>query len=150
MRTEMNPVKVAIKSYLDNRAKNDNLFAHNYAKKNKNIDECFDYIIGEVRKKGTQVYMTDAEVFGLAVHYYDEDDIKINKLPKETKVSASAQVAELSEEDRAKAYEQAVREYQQQCLNRMKAAEMEKAKQLAERRKTERNNKQAEPSLFDF
>ena len=146
----MNPVKVAIKSYLDNRAKNDNLFAHNYAKKNKNIDECFDYIIGEVRKKGTQVYMTDAEVFGLAVHYYDEDDIKINKLPKETKVSASAQVTELSEEDRAKAYEQAVREYQQQCLNRMKAAEMEKAKQLAERRKTERNNKQAEPSLFDF
>lgn len=146
----MNPVKVAIKSYLDNRAKNDNLFAHNYAKKNKNIDECFDYIIGEVRKKGTQVYMTDAEVFGLAIHYYDEDDIKINKLPKETKVSASAQVTELSEEDRAKAYEQAVREYQQQCLNRMKAAEMEKAKQLAERRKTERNNKQAEPSLFDF
>lgn len=146
----MNPVKVAIKSYLDNRAKNDNLFAHNYAKKNKNIDECFDYIIGEVRKKGTQVYMTDAEVFGLAIHYYDEDDIKINKLPKETKVSASAQVTELSEEDRAKAYEQAVREYQQQCLNRIKAAEMEKAKQLAERRKTERNNKQAEPSLFDF
>ena len=150
MRTEMNPVKQAIKAYLDDRAKNDKLFAQNYAKKNKNIDECFDYIIGEVRKKGTQVYMTDAEVFGLAVHYYDEDDIKINKLPKETKVSASAQVAELSEEDRAKAYEQAVREYQQQCLNRMKAAEMEKAKQLSERRKTERNNKQAEPSLFDF
>lgn len=146
----MNPVKQAIKAYLDDRAKNDELFAQNYAKKNKNIDECFDYIIGEVRKKGTQVYMTDAEVFGLAVHYYDEDDIKINKLPKETKVSASAQVAELSEEDRAKAYEQAVREYQQQCLNRMKAAEMEKAKQLSERRKTERNNKQAEPSLFDF
>lgn len=146
----MNPVKQAIKAYLDDRAKNDKLFAQNYAKKNKNIDECFDYIIGEVRKKGTQVYMTDAEVFGLAVHYYDEDDIKINKLPKETKVSASAQVAELSEEDRAKAYEQAVREYQQQCLNRMKAAEMEKAKQLSERRKTERNNKQAEPSLFDF
>lgn len=146
----MNPVKQAIKAYLDDRAKNDKLFAQNYAKKNKNIDECFDYIIGEVRKKGTQVYMTDAEVFGLAIHYYDEDDIKINKLPKETKVSASAQVAELSEEDRAKAYEQAVREYQQQCLNRMKAAEMEKAKQLSERRKTERNNKQAEPSLFDF
>ena len=150
MRTEMNPVKQAIKAYLDDRAKNDKLFAQNYAKKNKNIDECFDYIIGEVRKKGTQVYMTDAEVFGLAIHYYDEDDIKINKLPKETKVSASAQVTELSEEDRTKAYEQAVREYQQQCLNRMKAAEMEKAKQLAERRKTERNNKQAEPSLFDF
>lgn len=146
----MNPVKQAIKAYLDDRAKNDKLFAQNYAKKNKNIDECFDYIIGEVRKKGTQVYMTDAEVFGLAIHYYDEDDIKINKLPKETKVSASAQVTELSEEDRTKAYEQAVREYQQQCLNRMKAAEMEKAKQLAERRKTERNNKQAEPSLFDF
>ena len=142
--------KRTIQAYLDSRAAEDKLFAASYHKANKNIDECFDYIIGEVRKKGTQVYMTDAEVFGLAIHYYDEDDIKINKLPKETKVSASAQVAELSEEDRAKAYEQAVREYQQQCLNRMKAAEMEKAKQLSERRKTERNNKQAEPSLFDF
>ena len=81
MSTQVNQVKDAIKAYLDKRAKEDRLFAASYAKPNKSIDECFDYIIGEVRKKGTMVYMSDEEVFGMAVHYYDEDDIKVSKLP---------------------------------------------------------------------
>lgn len=81
MNREQNTVRDVIKAYLDERAKNDELFAQNYAKKNKNIDECLKYVIGEAKKKGNAVYMTDAEVFGLAVHYYDEDDIKINRLP---------------------------------------------------------------------
>lgn len=153
MSKEQNHVKDAIKAYLDERAKNDELFAKSYAKANKNIDECFEYVIGEVRKKGNAVYMSDAEVFGLAVHYYDEDDIKINRLPKGTKVSASssAPAVELSEEDKAKAHEQAVKEYQQQCIYRMREADEEKAKRLAERRKAERErSKHAEQSLFDF
>ena len=35
------------------------------------------------RKKrgGSVVCMSDDEVFGLAVHYYDEDDIKVSKQP---------------------------------------------------------------------
>lgn len=151
MSKEQNHVKDAIKAYLDGRAKNDEQFAQSYAKANKNIDECFDYVIGEVRKRGNAVYMTDAEVFGLAVHYYDEDDIKINRLPEGTKLSASATAVELSEEDKAKAHDQAVKEYRQQCINRMREAEDQKAKKLAERRKAEREkNSTLQPSLFDF
>lgn len=78
---ENNPVKNAIKAYLDKRAQEDTLFAASYAKENKSIDECFDYIIGEVRKKGNAVYMSDDEVFGMAVHYYDEDDYTAMPLP---------------------------------------------------------------------
>lgn len=151
MSKEQMHVKDVIKAYLDGRAKNDEQFAQSYAKTNKNIDECFDYVIGEVRKRGNAVYMTDAEVFGLAVHYYDEDDIKINRLPEGTKLSASAPAVELSEEDKAKAYEQAVNEYRQQCIGRMKAAEKEKARKLAERRKAEREKSHTlQPSLFEF
>ena len=153
MSKEQNHVKDAIKAYLDERAKNDEQFAQSYAKANKNIDECFDYVIGEAHKRGHAVYMTDAEVFGLAVHYYDEDDIKINRLPKGTKVSASssAPAVELSEEDKAKAHDQAVKEYKQQCIDRMRAAEEQKAKKLAERRKAEREKSNTlQPSLFDF
>lgn len=151
MSKEQNHVKDAIKAYLDERAKNDEQFAQSYTKANKNIDECFDYVIGEVRKRGNAVYMTDAEVFGLAVHYYDEDDIKINRLPEGTKLSASAPAVELSEEDRAKAHDQAVKEYRQQCIDRMREAEEQKAKKLAERRKAEREkNSTLQPSLFDF
>lgn len=39
MSKSMNPVKQAIKTYLDNRAKTDELFAVAYAKPNKNTEQ---------------------------------------------------------------------------------------------------------------
>lgn len=71
--------KDAIKSHLDQRAKEDSLFAATYAKPNKSIDECCEYILGEARKRGNAVAISDEEVYGMAVHYYDEDDIKVNR-----------------------------------------------------------------------
>lgn len=80
MGKENQSFKMAIKSYLEQRAKEDSLFAVSYAKENKSIDECCDYIVGEAKKRGgNAVVMSDNEVFGMAVHYYDEDDIKVNK-----------------------------------------------------------------------
>ena len=72
--------KQVIQSYLEQRAKRDSLFATSSAKQSKNIDECCNYIIGEAKKRGDNaVFMSDDEVFGLAVHYYDEDNIKVSK-----------------------------------------------------------------------
>lgn len=70
--------KAVIKDYLDNRAKTDKQFAKSYNKKGKSLDECCSYIISEVQKKAKsgQIVMPREEVFGLAVHYYDENDIK--------------------------------------------------------------------------
>ena len=103
--------KEAIKSYLDERAGTDELFAKSYAKENKNLDECCSYIMGEARKRGNAVAMSDTEVFGLAVHYYDEDDIKVNKLPAAARAvaSASSQSVKLTEEDKKKAREEAIK-----------------------------------------
>lgn len=39
----------------------------------KSLNKCAAYILQEAKKKGNQVCMTDQEVFGLAVHYYDEN-----------------------------------------------------------------------------
>jgi len=44
--------KQTIKAYLDKRASEDELFANSYAKENKNIDECINYILSEVQKSG--------------------------------------------------------------------------------------------------
>ena len=41
--------KDAIKSYLDRRAGQDELFAKTYAKEGKTLEECCNYIIGEAR-----------------------------------------------------------------------------------------------------
>ena len=75
--------KEQIKKYLDAMAKKDKLFAKTYAKENKNIDDCFKYICAEVakmREHGEKCLMfSDEEVYGMAIHYYDEDDIVIEK-----------------------------------------------------------------------
>lgn len=70
--------KAAIKDYLDNRAKTDRLFAKSYKKQHKSLDECCNYILGEAQKLAQrgQVVLPREEVFGMAVHYYDEDSIK--------------------------------------------------------------------------
>ncbi len=44
--------KKVIKAYLDKRAAEDELFAKDYAKPGKNIDDCCDFIISEVKKSG--------------------------------------------------------------------------------------------------
>ncbi len=75
--------EVAIKNYLDKRAETDQEFAKTYAKPHKSIKECCTYIFGVVekqRKSGEKcVACSDDEIFGLAVHYYDEDDIVVEK-----------------------------------------------------------------------
>ncbi|MBD5505510.1 MAG: hypothetical protein HDR09_17680 [Lachnospiraceae bacterium] len=75
--------EVVIKNYLDKRAETDQEFAKTYAKPNKSIKECCTYIFSVVekqRKSGEKcVACSDDEIFGLAMHYYDEDDIVVEK-----------------------------------------------------------------------
>ena len=40
--------KQTIKAYLDERAKNDELFAVSYAKENKNMDNCVTFILTQL------------------------------------------------------------------------------------------------------
>src|SRR5699024_11252863 len=39
------------------------------------IDGCINFIIHQGKKIGVQGY-TDDEIYGLAIHYYDEDDLE--------------------------------------------------------------------------
>ena len=70
--------KGVIKEYLGEKAIKDPLFAKTYSKENKNIDDCITYIINEV-KRSNKCGFTDEEIYGMAVHYYDEDDINVGK-----------------------------------------------------------------------
>ena len=85
--------ETTIKNYLDNRAQTDSLFAETYRKANKSIKECCRYIISQARKLGGQaVAVDDATVYGWAVHYYDEDDIKVEATAEPARVAAPAAV----------------------------------------------------------
>ncbi|WP_278833506.1 PcfK-like family protein [Porphyromonas cangingivalis] len=85
--------KKVIKDYLDKRAENDPLFAVKYNNKDKSIEKCLNYIINEVKKMKVTA-LTDMEVFGLAIHYYDENDIKDHKAPQCTVVVSSPETIE--------------------------------------------------------
>lgn len=70
--------KQTVKEYLDGRAQTDELFAVSYAKENKNLDDCITFILNQVKASGC-CGMTDDEVWSLAIHYYDEDNIDVGK-----------------------------------------------------------------------
>ena len=74
--------KRTIKEYLDGKARTDELFAVSYAKENKNLDDCITFILNQVKASGC-CGMTDDEVWSLAIHYYDEDNIDVGSTDEE-------------------------------------------------------------------
>ena len=70
--------KQTIQNYLRSRAQEDELFAPRYASPKKNIDDCITYILNYVKQSGCNGFADD-EIYSLAMHYYDEDDIEIGK-----------------------------------------------------------------------
>lgn len=122
---KLNPFQQAIKKYLDERAANDELFAVTYAKENKSIEECCNYVMKCAKDGGRQGY-TDDEVFGWAVHYYDEDDIK-NIASISGKVIVNSAI-ELTEEDKALAKEKAM----QQLIDEAKEEARQKLSETVE------------------
>lgn len=99
MEPNITSFEVAIKSYLDKRAEEDQVFAQTYAKPNKSIKECCKYICGIVEKQRKNnekcVACSDEEVFGLAVHYYDEDEIVVEAPKTQIKAISSTEGEEL-------------------------------------------------------
>ena len=93
-----------IKAYLDKRAAEDPLFAVTYAKENKNIKDCCSYITSQAKKQAINgcAMIEDDVVYGWAVHYYDEDDIKVEKTSN-VKASVSTSAPKKTEEKKTEA-----------------------------------------------
>ena len=107
MRNGTENFKLIIQNHLNEIASKDELFAKTLKKENKSIDECINYIGGEVKKKNVCA-VAEEEVFAMAVHYYDEDHIKAKKPVGMTVVSNH--MPELTENEKAEIREQARKE----------------------------------------
>lgn len=110
------PFKNAIQSYLEQRAEYDELFARSYRNPLKNIEDCMTYILNYVQKSGCNGF-DDDEIFGQAVHYYDEADIEIGK-PIDCKVVVNHHV-ELTEEEKAQARKDAIKRAENEAYQKM-------------------------------
>lgn len=129
-----------IKAYLDERAQNDELFAVSYAKENKNMDDCVTFILNQV-KRSKCMGLTDEEVYSLAVHFFYEDDIEIgNSIACNVIVNHTV---ELTEEEKAKARQEALKEYQAEQLRKMQ-------KRTNKPKTPKAQPEITTPSLFDF
>ena len=108
--------KNSIQSYLEQRAEYDELFARSYRNPLKNIEDCITYILNYVQKSGCNGF-DDDEIFGQAVHYYDEADIEVGK-PIDCKVVVNHHV-ELTEEEKAEARKEAIKRAENEVYSRM-------------------------------
>ena len=129
--------KRTIYMYLEQRAEEDALFAKKYRNPAKNMDECVTHILNYVQKSGCNGF-TDGEIFGQAIHYYEENEIEVGK-PMACQVVVN-HVVELTEEEKAEARQSAVRQYQEEELRKLQNRNRPSARKVT----------QPQPSLFDL
>lgn len=136
-------METAIKQYLDNRAATDELFAAKYNNPKKSIQECCSYITGEAyaRAEGGTAVISDEEVYGWAVHYYDEENIVIRKAPR----SRTSQEPKLTKKQQEDLRRQAEAEYKAKVKNELELKEIERKAKLREKKKQQPQM----ASLFD-
>jgi len=108
--------KRTIQMFLEQRAAEDELFAKSYRNPAKNIDDCVTYILNYVQKSGCNGF-SDGEIYGQAVHYYDENEIEVGK-PMNCQAVVN-HVVELTAEEKAEARQDAVRRYQEEELRKL-------------------------------
>lgn len=129
--------KRTIQMHLEQRAAEDALFAKNYRNPAKNIDDCVTYILNYVQRSGCNGF-TDGEIFGQAVHYYDENEIEVGK-PIQCQVAVN-HVVELTAEEKAEARQKAIQKYQDEEVRKLQNRNRPAAKKETI----------VQPSLFDF
>lgn len=112
-----NHFKQAIQAYLDQCALFDELFREKYKNEKKNLDECIQFILNTIQKSGINGF-ADNEVFGMAIHYYQEDNIEIGK-PVTCKVVVNRMI-ELTAEEKEQIRKDAIEKVHNETYNRMK------------------------------
>lgn len=110
--------KEIIANKLREVAANDSLFAVSIRKESKNIEDCITYILNQVQKSGLKGF-SDSEIFGMAIHYYNEDVIEIGG-KVQCQIISNHQV-KLSEEELAEAKKLAMDQEVSNQRNKLRA-----------------------------
>lgn len=98
--------KKTISAHLDKVASNDSAFAEKLTADGKNIDDCITYILNQVKKSGFHGF-ADEEIYGMALHYYDEEKVEVGKPIDNANVVVNHAV-DLTEEEKAQAKQKAI------------------------------------------
>ena len=159
-----------VQAYLDNHAKQDEVFAEKMRNPRKSIKNCIKYIAQRAQKYMEEQHKEDFDMgngyggdiddeicYGWANHYYDEDGLEIDMTDEERKAKREQEAAE------RKAKAEAAKEEAKQKAKEAKKAAKDEAKAAAPAPKAEQKPKKEKKltkselrkgadcySLFDF
>lgn len=105
-------------NYLLSRAEDDDRLRDRLYKEEKNIDDCVTYILNQV-KQSQCCGFADEEIFDMALHYYDEDDIEIGEKIDSSRIVVNCRI-ELTEEEKEKERQKALQKYQDEELAKLR------------------------------
>lgn len=129
----MNEFEKVIKEYLDGQAASDAAFASKYGNPNKSVEECCKYIIQQVKKSKREGF-ADAEIYGMALHYYDETKLEFKDYKGPQPRVVVNHTIELTEAEQREAREKARAKF-----------EADELKKLQDARAKAQTKKKAEP-----
>ena len=131
-----------IAQYLMARAEKDPMFAVRLANPSKTMAQCCAFIIEEVKKSGCCGF-SDDEIFGWAMHFWDEPEIEVSNTAPNCQVVVNHTV-ELTEEEKEQARQDAIAKLRDEEMAKMRRPK------TTEKKATENNPQIAQPSLFDL
>ncbi len=129
--------KQAIEAHLQKVAEKDEAFAKKLKNDKKNVDSCVTYILNQVKESGRNGF-ADEEIYGMAIHYYDEEKVKVGSKIENGSVIVNHQI-ELSDTEKEEARKEA------KAL--VIAEEKERLRKKPKKKKPEEVKE--EPNLFD-
>lgn len=133
--------KEIIKGYLDQRAKEDELFRAKYETTTRTMDDVVTFILNEVKNSGCCGF-SDSEIYSMAVHVIDEPALEIGK-PINCDVVVNRHI-DLTEEEKAEQKALALKRYQEEELRKLQV------RHSKPRASMPKETIQPQPSLFDF
>ncbi|NCB83668.1 MAG: PcfK-like protein [Bacteroidia bacterium] len=108
-----------IESFLRDRAETDKHFAVSFSNPDKSIEQCITYILNCVKQSGCNGFC-DEEIYSMAVHYYDEQNIEVGN-PIDCRVIVNHTV-ELTAEEKEQARQNALKRAENDAYERMTKA----------------------------
>ena len=113
--------KQTIQAYLMQRATEDESFAARLNLPSKSIDECVNFILNTVQQSGCNGF-SDPEIYGIAVHYYDEDVLDPKYLKEvNCNVVINHQV-ELTQAEKDELAAKAKKDFYDECVRKQREA----------------------------
>lgn len=130
--------KKLIEQHLKRAAQLNSLFEEKLKNPKKNIDDCVTYILNQVKKSGMNGF-EDTEIYGMAMHYYDEENVKPGDKLTNGQVIVNHHM-ELTDEE--------VVEIKKQAKDEMIAKEISRLEKKPEKTDFKKEEKKQEETLF--